>query len=142
ADYVLYDILPGERKPASALSNINSLSIQQEKGKEIAAFINDEINFTDKIALQLGLRYTGYDYLGPKKIYEYKEGLPLSKETITDSVSYTNNKSIQHYEGFEPRVSLKIVVNDHLSFKLSYNRGQQFLHLISNTTAISPVDFW
>lgn len=33
-------------------------------------------------------------------------------------------------------------MTDNLSFKLSYNRGQQFLHLISNTTAISPVDFW
>ena len=39
-------------------------------------------------------------------------------------------------------MSLKIGIRDDLSLKFSYNRGQQFLQLISNTTSISPVDFW
>ena len=142
ADYILYNILPGDRKPSSGLSNINPLTIQEEKGREIAAFISDEINFTDKISLQLGLRYTSYDYLGPKNVFHYKPDLPLSRETITDTAGYSNNQSIQHYSGLEPRISLKLGVTDDLTFKVSYNRGQQFLHLVSNVTSISPVDFW
>ncbi|HMC86388.1 MAG TPA: hypothetical protein VKI61_12730, partial [Chitinophagaceae bacterium] len=90
----------------------------------------------------VGLRYTNYNYLGAKTVYHYQPGVPLSKETITDSVSYAKGKNIQGYGGLEPRVALKIGLSDDLSLKLSYNRGQQFLHLISNTTAISPVDFW
>jgi len=66
----------------------------------------------------------------------------MNKETISDSISFSKNKSIQQYNGWEPRLSFKIEVKEDLSFKLSYNRGQQFLHLISNTTSISPVDFW
>ncbi len=141
-DYIRYDISPGNRKPNAAGSIVNALAIPNEQGREMAGFISDEISFTDKITLQAGLRYAVYDYLGPKTVYQYRQGLPLSKETITDSISYTAGKSIQRYSGFEPRVSLKVGITEELSLKLSYNRGQQFLHLVSNTTAISPVDFW
>jgi len=142
ADYILYNISPGTQTPASAGSNINAITIQHEQGREMAFFISDVIELTDHISLQTGLRFTQYDYTGAKKVYEYQPGLPLSKETIRDTVSYPKNKSIQRYAGLEPRITLKIGFTDNVSFKLSYNRGQQFLHLISNTTAISPVDFW
>ncbi len=100
----------------------------------MAVFISDQIDFTDKISLQLGVRYASYDYLGPKNVYNYQAGEPLSKETVTDSSSFGKNKSIKNYAGPEPRISLKIGFTDELSLKLSYNRGQQFMHLISNTT--------
>ena len=141
-DYLLYSISPGTRTPASDSSSINPLSIQREHGREMALFISDQIDFTDKISLQLGVRYASYDYLGPKSVYNYQPGEPQSKETITDSSSFGKNKRIKNYAGLEPRISLKIGLSDELSLKLSYNRGQQFMHLISNTTSISPVDFW
>lgn len=142
ADYILYRISPGERKRSSAASIVNPLSIQKERGRETAFFINDEIAFLGNISLQAGVRYVAYDYLGPKAVYLYQPDVPLSKETISDSAVYGKNKSIQRYWGFEPRVSLKIGLSGDIAFKVSYNRGQQFLHLISNTTGISPVDFW
>jgi hypothetical protein len=142
ADVVLYDISPGSRVPTSTAGNINPLTIQDEHGREMALFVSDQITFSDKISLQLGLRYAMYDYLGPKTIYTYQAGVPMAKETITDSSVVPKNKSIQHYGGLEPRIALKIGLNENLTLKLSYNRAQQFLHLISNTTSISPVDFW
>jgi hypothetical protein len=142
ANAILYDILPGKQKPTVDSSSILATAIEKEKGREMALFITDEINFTDKISLQAGVRYAFYNYLGPKKTYQYETDSPLSKETITDTISFPKNKSIQQYAGLEPRIALKIGLQDDLTLKLSYNRGQQFLQLISNTTAISPVDFW
>jgi hypothetical protein len=121
---------------------MNPLHIQKEQGREMAVFISDEIEFSPVVTLQLGVRYAFYDYLGPKTVYTYEEGVPLSKETIIDSIQYGKNEKIQSYKGLEPRISLKISLKKDLALKFSYNRGQQFLHLISNTTAISPVDFW
>ncbi len=141
-DYILYNISPGEQRPTAAASIINTTIIQKEKGREIAAFINDEITFTNRIALQAGIRYATYNYLGPKAVYTYEAGLPLSKETISDTTRFGNNTNIQQYGGFEPRLSLKLGISDRATLKLSFNSGQQFLHLVSNTTAISPVDFW
>jgi hypothetical protein len=108
----------------------------------MAVFVSDQIDFNDRISLQMGIRYASYDYLGPKDVYQYQPGVPTSKETISDTISYAKNESIKNYSGFEPRIALKIGLRDDLSLKLSYNLGQQFMHLISNTTAISPVDFW
>jgi hypothetical protein len=139
---ILYRISPGTQNPTADSSTIMSTLIQREHGRELAVYVTDEINFTDNISLQLGLRYASYSYLGPKNIYQYEAGVPMSKETISDTITFSKNKNIQEYAGLEPRVSLRIKLNDALSVKVSYNRGQQFLHLISNTTAISPVDFW
>ena len=142
ANTIIYDILPGEQKPTVDSSSIIASAIEKEKGREMALFVMDEINFTDKISIQAGVRYVIYNYLGPKKTYQYQQGEPLSKETIRDTIAFSRNKSIQQYGGLEPRMSLKIGIRDDLSLKFSYNRGQQFLQLISNTTSISPVDFW
>ena len=142
AAYNLYQISPGRQDPSSSNSNIISAYVEEEKGREISAFISNETELTEKISFQAGVRFASYDYLGPKKTYQYEPGVPLAKETITDTIAFGNNEKIQNYPGVEPRISLKIGLNDNLSFKLSYNRGQQFLHLISNTTSISPVDFW
>ncbi|HWB25793.1 MAG TPA: TonB-dependent receptor [Chitinophagaceae bacterium] len=141
-DYIYYTISPGSINPTSAESSVNSVVTPHEQGREAAAFLSDEVKFSDRIGLQAGLRYVVYNYLGPKDVYYYKPGVPMSRETIADSVNFSHNKSIQQYAGIEPRVSLKIGINDNLTLKFSYNRQQQFLHLISNTTAISPVDFW
>ena len=59
-DFILYGISPGVQKPSSDSSSINPLLIQKEQGKEMAAFISDKIDFTDRISLQLGLRYASY----------------------------------------------------------------------------------
>ena len=141
-DFILYGISPGTRNPSTTSSNINPLTIQKEQGREMAIFISDQFELSEKISLQGGLRFASYNYLGPKMVYNYEPGVPMSKETITDSTYFSKNKSIKNYAGLEPRIALKIGLSDYLSLKLSYNRGQQFLHLISNTTSISPVDFW
>ena len=142
ADFILYDISPGTQKPTVSGSAINPRTIQREYGRELAAYISDNIDITKLISLQLGLRYARYDFLGDHNTYAYEAGVPLSRESITDTISFSKNKSIHSYGGLEPRVSLKIGFSDQFSIKLSYNRGQQFLHLISNTSSISPVDFW
>jgi len=141
-DYILYGIAPGAQKPNSILSNIIPTIIPKEQGREMAAFISDNIELNNKLSIQLGLRYVGYDYLGPKTIYQYQQGYPISKETISERVQYGVNKIIHSEQGLEPRIAVKYSISDALALKISYNRGQQFLHLISNTTSISPVDFW
>src|SRR5690606_24837026 len=45
-------------------------------------------------------------------------------------------------DGLEPRVSVNYTLDENQSFKLSYNRMRQYIHLISNTTTPTPVDIW
>ena len=104
-DYIRYGVSPGTQEPASPTSNIINRSIEKEQGTEVAAFLSTEINITDKITLLAGVRYASYQYKGAKKVYQYEEGVPLTKEAITDSIEYGGNENIQGYAGFEPRLS-------------------------------------
>lgn len=142
ANAIWYNLSPASRKPKGSESSINSLTLQNENAQEFAAYFNTNWQIADWLSLQAGLRYSHFNQVGAKKIFTYREGESRSPQTITDSISYGKGENIVSYGGFEPRVVLRVGIDDFNSIKLSYNRSRQYLHLISNTTAITPVDFW
>ncbi|HUR12674.1 MAG TPA: TonB-dependent receptor [Flavitalea sp.] len=139
---VQYDILPSKESPDSDSSQVILRQVEKERGAELAGYINTDIELNKIFSIQAGVRYVVYQYRGEKSTYAYQAGVPMSKETITDTIRYRNGDLISQYSGVEPRISLKIALSPETSLKLGYHHGQQFLHLITNTNAISPVDFW
>jgi hypothetical protein len=89
-----------------------------------------------------GLRYSSYTHLGDDTVFVYEPGLPRTNLTRVDSVYYGKNKFIKSYAGLEPRISARYSLSANKSVKLSYNRMRQYIHLISNTTAPTPIDLW
>lgn len=130
------DLIPG---PESAL---NEKRIEAEHSRESAVYVNDEFTISEKLKLMVGLRYTMYELIGPKTINFYEGGMPRSESNIVRSEFFSDGRVIERYHGFSPRISLRIGINDKSSVKLSYNRLNQFLYLVSNTTTITPVDIW
>lgn len=68
--------------------------------------------------------------------------MPKEGTTLLDSVKYGKNKVINTYHGPEFRISSRYSLSDDLSLKASYNSLRQFIHLLTNTTAISPTDIY
>ena len=137
-----YTVSPGEISPSSPGSIITNYALEHENANELSAFLSTENKITNFLELQLGGRFTQYQYLGPKTVYLYTPGVPQTVESIYDTVHYASGKPIKTYSGFEPRLALRILLDKSTSIKMSYNKTQQYLHLISNTTAITPVDYW
>lgn len=137
-----YKINPGDLKPDVSTSSIITLNLPQEFAREISPYINIDWSITSKISMQIGARYSIFQNRGPKTVFAYAEGESRTNQRITDSISYNKNQTIKQYGGIEPRLSLRFAITKNSAIKLSYNRMRQYLHLISNTTAISPVDFW
>lgn len=52
--------------------------------------------------------------------------------------------NVQHktYTGLEPRASLRWLIKDNFSFKASYAKMNQYVHLISNSFISLPTDAW
>ena len=73
--------------------------------------------------------------LGPGEIYNLDEN-----GDILDSTYYHAGDVIVKYPGLEPRFSVNFRINRLQSVKLSYNRINQYTHLLSNTTSGSPMD--
>ena len=54
----------------------------------------------------------------------------------------TQEKKITNFGNLEPRVGLAYQLTEESSVKLNYTRAAQYLHLLSNTTTITPIDVW
>ena len=139
---ILYQLQPGELKPAGSLSKVNVESTQKEKAAETAVYVSDNINFSPKLSAEAGLRLTNYASLGPNHVFIFKENAPRTIDNITDTLNYGNNRIIKWYSSLEPRFSLRYSMDKLSSMKLSYNRISQFINLISNTAVMAPTDVY
>jgi hypothetical protein len=142
ANFISYNIAPGNQAPTKEGSNIIVENLAKEAAREMAAYASGEIILSKVFSVQLGLRYSFFQNLGAKTVYNYAPNVPRLPENITDSTVYTSGQVTKAFGGLEPRASLKIGLGETASIKFSYNKMRQYLNLISNTTAISPVDFW
>lgn len=123
-------------------SEIEDIQLFNRFALEQAFYIGNEQKVSNKLSLEYGLRYSLFQNMGPSKEYIYEPGLPLSKETITDTVSFDRFEKIQFYDGLEPRFGARYLLNGRSSVKASYNRMRQYLQIASNATAGLPIDRW
>ncbi|MCE7061568.1 carboxypeptidase-like regulatory domain-containing protein [Dyadobacter sp. CY343] len=140
-DFTHYQLAPGNLSPRKQ-SNITDIDLEKEQAIEQAAYVSDEWSPLSWISVSAGLRYVYFKNSGPGTVYEYQNGVPRTEESIVDTLTYGKGKSISNFGGLEPRLSVRINTGKTSSLKMSYTKTRQYLHLISNTTAISPVDFW
>ena len=138
----LHLIDPGTRIPTSPLSVIRPLEIDRETGVETALYADYKAEFGARLTARAGLRISSFFVLGPQTVYIYNPLFPKEPGTITDSVSFRSGSVIKTYFNPEPRLSLNYRLTPETSLKLNYNRTCQYLHLLTNTTAISPTDTW
>lgn len=137
-----YHISPGSMIPQGQESKVTTDILQDENGLETAVYVSENFEVSRKLSLYAGLRYSFYQFLGPRDVFAYAPGLPRHKTNITDTIRYSSGKSIATYHGAEPRISVRYMVSNSSSVKLSYNRMRQYIQMLSNTAAINPTDIW
>jgi hypothetical protein len=139
---IIYEFSPGNAVGVSQ-GERTEFSVPQRYAIESGLFIQNEQTVNDKISLQYGLRLSHFNYTGDGFAYTFEETLPGERKLLTDvSEKFDRWESIQTYINLEPRASIKYQLSQKSSVKLSYNRMAQYLHLISNSTAASPLDVW
>lgn len=136
------EINPGDRVPLTDNSSVNPFVGDPEQGVESGVFFQHNLDVTKRLRLSYGLRYSDFNYVGPKDVYVYDPFQTRTIQNITDTLTYGDGESIVRHGGFEPRASLRITTSESSSIKLGFNRIHQFIHLVSNTAAISPTDTW
>jgi len=139
---ILYQIMPGDLTPYGYESVVQPEKMPAEKGIEMAAYISDNINLTPELSAEIGLRYTRYAALGPGSVFVFQNEYPKTQQSIINTLFFKNNQIIKWYPVLEPRVAFRYSINDYSSLKASYNRINQFINLISNTTVMTPTDVW
>ncbi len=118
-DYLVHRFHPEyNRSVAYEKNEETSVEIGQEFandllwGHEAGVYAEDDWTLSSAVRLNAGLRFSLFNVQG------------------------------KTYTGLEPRVSLRWLLDDNLSFKASYSRMNQYIHLISNSFISLPTDAW
>jgi len=142
AQVTFYNLSPGERNPFGDFSVVTPKTLSDEKAIESSVYIGNEFEVSPKISLSAGIRGTVYNLMGPGSVYSYDPAGARSRETIIDSVSYGAGKIIKTYPGVDFRFSGRLELTRNSSIKLGFQRMFQYIHMMSNTTSMSPTDIW
>jgi hypothetical protein len=141
-DLKKYDVVPGNYMPADDSSIVIPNSIERQRAIEAALYFEDKYIVTDYLSINAGLRFASFFALGPQTVFMYNPAFPRSISSITDTITFSRLNNYKTYAGPELRLSINFRLTDISSFKLNYNHTKQYLHLLSNTSSISPSDIW
>ncbi len=117
--------------------NFNPNNAQLKYARETSAYVQDDWEVNDRLKLSYGLRWSGFQQVGPFK--SFKRDPNGNKQ---DSTIYNRGEQVKFYAGFEPRTTLRYTLNDETSIKASVSRNRQYIHLVSNSGTTLPTDVW
>ena len=139
---IIYEFNPGNAIGISEGEALD-LSLENRFAIESALYIENELTPSDRFTVNYGLRLSHFNYVGEGDVFTFDTETPVGqRRTVTSTESFDQWESIQTYANLEPRLSLKFQLNNKESLKATYNRTAQYIHLLSNTAASTPVDIW
>jgi hypothetical protein len=137
-----YRVNPGTLEPEGSDSDIAFQEIAREQGVEGGVFIADDWQATEKLSLNAGIRLSFFTALGPSEQTVYASGQPRNPVTATDTLSYGSGESLKTYGGPEIRFSARYLLDPTFSVKAGFSNMYQYIHTLTNTTTVSPLDTW
>lgn len=146
-----YIFNPGEVRPTTSDSGINYSKLTQKYALENALYFDTEHKWSKRLITSYGFRLSNFLRLGQKELNVYKDDRAVKfndELKIYERIepigveSFKRKKIIKSFLNIEPRFALSFMLDENSSIKLSYNRMNQYLHLLSNTSSPTPLDVW
>jgi len=151
ASGIYYQFDPGQIEPTTPTSSINARQLDQKRAFESGIYIDAEHKLTDKLTASYGLRLSAFSRLGGQSLLNYQNNLPVvynetldiyERGTPVGATNFSKSDRIKSFANLEPRVSLAYQLNNISSVKGGFSRTAQYIHLLSNTVAVTPLDVW
>jgi hypothetical protein len=112
-------------------------ALQDRRSLEGAAYLSHNYKATQQLTIEYGVRLSAFGAMGGGSYYQLND----AKE-IADTLNYASGQIVKSYVVPEPRVAVSYALSVTTSIKASYARNAQYLHLLSNDAASSPMDKW
>src|SRR5690606_6264583 len=139
---LFYDLSPGALLPSGDASILIQDVVHQENALETSFYFGDEFEINPAFSLSYGLRYVVYNFVGPNKVNKYSQSSSRTEATLNGQSNYKKGEIINTYHGPEVRLSAKYSLDNFTSIKAGYNTMRQHIHMLTNTSSISPTDTW
>ena len=147
---IYFDFNPGEISPLTPNSGINYSKLNSKYAVESSAYFDIINKISPNLSVRYGLRFNQFLRLRQQGLQSYinddpldfDENLKIYNPANPLIYSFDNNSSVfKTFNNVEPRINISYSFKDQ-SLKASYNRLNQYLHLISNTSSPTPLDIW
>ena len=145
-----FDFNPGEISPLNEDSGINYSKLNAKYAIESSLYFDVINKINSNLSIRYGFRFNQFlrlrqqglqSYINDNPL-DYDENLRIYNPANPLINSFDNNSSVfKTYNNIEPRMNISYSSGNQ-SLKLSYNRLNQYLHLISNTSSPTPLDIW
>ncbi|MCL6523098.1 MAG: TonB-dependent receptor [Thermoflavifilum sp.] len=128
-------------QPSTASGNSDTSQFQPDNpltkyAQEGAVYLLDDMQFNKHWGLNIGLRYSFFQQIGPYTRVEMQDGQQK------DSIHYRSWQAVKTYANPEPRLIARYSFNERSSLKASITRTAQYIHLVSNSGTTLPTDLW
>ena len=147
---IYYDFNPGTIGPLTPDSGFNFSRLNKKYAFENSTYFDVIHKINNQLSMRYGIRLNQFLRLRQNGLQQYPNDDPLYYDNhlkIYDPATplagnFDNNSSVfKTYNNIEPRINISYSFNNQ-SIKASYNRLNQYLHLISNTSSPTPLDIW
>ncbi len=142
AQAILFTFKPGDALLTAEDGTKSKLLLANQYGTEYAIYIDNEQKLTPRLTIQYGIRWSLFNYQGKGTKYTYRDTVPNESKPLEKEEKIASGKIIKSYNNPEPRLAVNYTINDASSIKLGYNRMSQYLHIVSNTAASTPLDIY
>ncbi|MDR0729664.1 MAG: TonB-dependent receptor [Prevotellaceae bacterium] len=129
---------PGDGAGLLPDGNEYPIHLSKKQAWENALYFTNQ-HTVGRLTARYGLRVTRFDNIGPTTDYRVNKQYQVARG---DTLVIAAGRFYNHYWGVEPRAGLVWAFNEAWSVKASYAHTLQFLHLLTMSTAGSPLDIW
>lgn len=132
-----YTFHPGSLELTTLDNEPQYFDVSRKNALESAIFLANDQKIGDKWSLGYGLRISQFSRIGASTEYDYNDmGDVVNTQVFEQGVWFSP------YLNWEPRINIALIFNPRTSLKAGYNRMAQYIHLLQNATAGTPIDFW
>lgn len=139
---ILFDFKPGKASITDNQDRTTNISLENKKGIENAVYLGNEQKLLPRLTVDYGMRWSFYNYMGEGTAFYYRDTIPNEAKPLEKETTFKEWETIKSYNTPEPRFGLNYVIDDKSSIKASYNRMGQYIQIVSNTAASTPLDVY
>ncbi len=138
---IQYQVNTGQLDPMGEISVVIPRSVAEETGRESAIYTDAAVTINPRWTVTAGLRFTLYQFLGPREMFTYEDPENPASEGITGTQLF-QDKVIHDETLLQPRISARFLIDATSSLKGGYARTSQYINQISNNDTPTPTNLW
>lgn len=135
-DYLFHEYTPYLYEFETGGDSFSS-KLTKKYAHEFAVYAQDEWDVKPWLKINTGIRFSMYSNVGPGEKIIYDDN-----DLAIDTISKNAFESFATYFGAEPRLNVRMKINESSSVKMGFNYNKQYMHLVSSSTTTLPTDLW